>query len=232
MLTILTGAAAGLFHVLSGPDHLAAVAPLAVDERRRGWIAGCTWGIGHASGVVVVAVIAVLLREMLPSVDVISAWGERIVGGALIGIGLWAFRRSARIRLSAHTHGHAVTRSPTRAIRTGVGSPSRTRTRVVLHGRPSWRGRQLALLRRPARARPAVTRAQRSSYIGAFGVGTVVAMTTFAAVVGLVGVRTGQQPTAPQGHDDRCRGTGDAGRRCVAYCAAGVIRLPALSAAS
>ena len=33
MLTLLTGAAAGLFHVLSGPDHLAAVAPIAADEK-------------------------------------------------------------------------------------------------------------------------------------------------------------------------------------------------------
>src|SRR5262245_7739028 len=100
MLTLLTGAAAGLFHVLSGPDHLAAVAPLAADERKRGWLAGCTWGIGHASGVVVVAVIAVLLRDILPSIDAISAWGERVVGAALIGIGLWALGRSVRIARS------------------------------------------------------------------------------------------------------------------------------------
>src|SRR5262245_31002094 len=106
MLTVLTGAAAGLFHVLSGPDHLAAVAPLAADGRKRAWVAGCTWGLGHASGVVVVAVAAVLLREILPPFDVISPWGELIVGGALIAIGLWAFRRSARIESSPHTHGH------------------------------------------------------------------------------------------------------------------------------
>src|SRR5215510_3738427 len=105
MLTLLTGALAGLFHVLSGPDHLAAVAPLAADDRGRGWLAGCTWGIGHASGVVVVAIVAVLLRDLLPSIDVISAWGERVVGAALIGIGLWALRRRARIERTPHRHG-------------------------------------------------------------------------------------------------------------------------------
>src|SRR3954471_6888587 len=105
MLTLITGALAGLVHVLTGPDHLAAVAPLAASDRERGWIAGWTWGIGHASGVVVVAVIAILLRGMLPPVAVLSAWGERLVGVALIAIGLWALRRNARLRPARHAHG-------------------------------------------------------------------------------------------------------------------------------
>src|SRR4249919_3013977 len=97
LLIALTGALAGLFHVLSGPDHLAAVAPLAVEDGRRGWLAGWTWGLGHASGVVVVALLAVLLRDLLPPIGIISAWSERVVGVALIGIGCWALRRSGRI---------------------------------------------------------------------------------------------------------------------------------------
>src|SRR3954469_1908018 len=105
MLTIVTGALAGLFHVLSGPDHLAAVAPLAAARRERGWLAGWTWGIGHASGVVFVAVLAILLRDALPPIDLISAWGERIVGAALIAIGLWALRRAAAIVPVPHAHG-------------------------------------------------------------------------------------------------------------------------------
>src|SRR5688572_6585599 len=104
MLTLVTGAIAGFFHVLSGPDHLAAVAPLAVEDRRRGWLAGWTWGIGHASGVTVVAVLAVLLRDLLP-IESLSAWSERVVGVALIGIGLWAFRHSLRIGAATHVHG-------------------------------------------------------------------------------------------------------------------------------
>ena len=98
----MTGMLAGFFHVLSGPDHLAAVAPLAAADRQRGWVAGWTWGFGHAAGVALVAVIAVLLRDMLPPIDAISAWSERIVGGALIGVGLWALRRSAREIGRAH----------------------------------------------------------------------------------------------------------------------------------
>jgi hypothetical protein len=197
MLTILTGAAAGLFHVLSGPDHLAAVAPLAVDDRRRGWIAGCTWGIGHASGVVVVAVIAVLLRETLPSLDVISAWGERIVGAALIGIGLWAFRRSARIGLSPHTHGrlshnHLHMQAGPAWVRR-LGHAHASFCMGVLHG-VAGSSHFFGVL--PALALP--SRAAALMYIGAFGVGTIAAMTVFAAGVGLLGVRTGNHPRLHQ----------------------------------
>src|SRR5262249_36580265 len=102
---VATAFAAGLVHVLTGPDHLAAVAPLAAADRDRGWFAGWTWGIGHASGVVVVALLAILLRDLLPPIAILSAWGERLVGVALIAIGIWAFRRSLRIEAAPHVHG-------------------------------------------------------------------------------------------------------------------------------
>ena len=189
MLVLLTGSIAGLFHVLSGPDHLAAVAPLAADERRGGWVAGFTWGVGHASGVVVVAVVAVMLREMLPSIDIISAWGERVVGAALIGIGLWALRRRARIEASPHRHGHVshshvhVQAGPAWIRRLGHAHASFCMG--VLHG-IAGSSHFFGVL--PALALPSGSAALM--YIGAFGVGTVAAMTTFAAAVGLLGVHT------------------------------------------
>ena len=188
MLTLLTGAFAGLFHVLSGPDHLAAVAPLAVDERQRGWLAGWTWGMGHASGVVVVAVLAVLLRDALPSIDVLSTWSERLVGGALIAIGLWALRRSARIQPARHTHGplshqHLLIQAgPAWARRLGHGHTAFVLG--VLHG-VAGSSHFFGVL--PALALP--TRGAAIAYIIAFGVGTVIAMTAFAAVVGSAGAR-------------------------------------------
>jgi hypothetical protein len=190
MLTVLTGAAAGLFHVLSGPDHLAAIAPLAVDDRKRAWVAGCTWGIGHASGVVIVAVVAVLLREALPPIDVISSWGERIVGGALIGIGLWAFRRSARIRPSDHTHGrlshnHLHVQAGPAWIRR-LGHAHASFCMGILHG-VAGSSHFFGVL--PALALP--SQGAALTYIAAFGVGTVAAMTVFAATVGALGVRVG-----------------------------------------
>jgi hypothetical protein len=193
MLTVLTGAAAGFFHVLSGPDHLAAVAPLAVEDRKRGWWAGCTWGIGHASGVVVVAVIAVLLREVLPSIDVISAWGERMVGAALIAIGLWALRRSVRLERSPHSHGrvshdHLHVRTGPAWVRR-LGHAHASFCMGVLHG-VAGSSHFFGVL--PALALP--TGRAALIYIGAFGIGTVAAMTMFAAAVGLLGVHTRPNP--------------------------------------
>jgi hypothetical protein len=188
MLTLITGAVAGFFHVLSGPDHLAAVAPLAVEDRRRGWLAGWTWGIGHASGVVVIALLAILLRDLIP-VESLSAWSERVVGAALIGIGLWAFRRSLRIRPAVHTHGplshdHLHVQAGPRWIRR-LGHAHAAFCMGILHG-VAGSSHFFGVL--PALALP--TRAAALIYISAFGVGTVIAMTIFAAAVGTSMART------------------------------------------
>jgi hypothetical protein len=186
MLTALTGALAGLFHVLAGPDHLAAVGPLAIEGRRRGWLAGWTWGIGHASGVVVVAALAVLLRDLLPPIETISAYGERIVGAALIGVGFWALRRTARVRPAPHVHGATthdhlhVQAGPSWLRRLGHAHASFCLG--VLHG-VAGSSHFVGVL--PALALP--TRAAAMTYIAAFGAGTVAAMTAFAAAAGQVG---------------------------------------------
>lgn len=183
MLTAITGALAGLFHVLSGPDHLAAVGPLAASGRRPGWVTGWTWGIGHASGVVVVAALAILLRDVLPPVEAISTWSERIVGGALIAVGVWALRRSARIAPAPHAHAgllhdHLHVHAGPRWMRR-LGHVHASFCLGVLHG-IAGSSHFFGVL--PALALP--TRAAALTYIGAFGAGTVIAMTAFAAAVG------------------------------------------------
>lgn len=189
LLTALTAALAGIVHVLSGPDHMAAVAPLAIADRRRGWVAGWTWGLGHASGVVVVAVLAVLLRDVLPPIDFISSWGETLVGGGLIAIGLWAFRSAFDVGTSAHTHRgmrHAhvhVRKGPRFAQR--LGHAHAAFLMGTLHG-VAGTSHFLGVL--PALALP--TRAAALTYVLIFGAFTVAAMTAFAALVGLAAGRS------------------------------------------
>jgi hypothetical protein len=200
ILTAVSGLLAGAFHVLSGPDHLAAVAPLAAADRERSLRAGWTWGIGHAAGVMVVAALAVLVRNALPPLADVSAWGERLVGGALIALGLWSLSRAARLRRAPHTHGatrHAhvhVQRGPGWMRRLGHGHASFAVG--VLHG-VAGSSHFFGVL--PALALP--TPAASFSYIVAFGLGTVGAMTAFAGFVG-------RTPAARIPHHGLMTGTG------------------------
>lgn len=195
MLTLITGSVAGFVHVLTGPDHLAAVAPLAAVDRRRGWLAGWTWGVGHASGVVAVAALAVLLRGVLPPIETLSAWSERVVGVALIAIGFWAFQRSIRrppaAAARAHNHTHNEGAVPRRRPR---GHARTSFLMGILHG-VAGSSHFFGVL--PALALPTTNGALL--YIGAFGTGTVVAMTAFAAVVGWTGARVDPQSGVHRG---------------------------------
>ncbi len=107
MFAAAAGVFAGLFHVISGPDHLAAVAPLAVDRARPHWRAGLQWGLGHTSGVLLIGMLLLGFREFIP-IALISAYSERIVGIILLCIGVWAALRARDLRSDAHAHGHAA----------------------------------------------------------------------------------------------------------------------------
>lgn len=176
----LAGLLAGLVHALSGPDHLSAVAPLAIGERRARWRSGLFWGIGHSAGVCAVGLLALLLRDVLP-LDSLSSWSERLVGAVLIVVGLWGLRRASLARLplpelEPHTHGahgEEVTASPrTRQAAFWIGG---------LHG---LAGSSHLLGLFPALALP--TLAASLSYVGGFSVGTIAAMVAFSSTVGLL----------------------------------------------
>jgi hypothetical protein len=105
MIALFSGLLAGTIHVWSGPDHLAAIAPLATRYPKRAWLPGVRWGLGHSAGVAVVGLAALLLREWLP-LAAMSVWGERLVGVLLIGIGAWGLRKASQIKVHAHPHAH------------------------------------------------------------------------------------------------------------------------------
>src|SRR6267142_713583 len=100
MIADITGLIAGTVHVLTGPDHLTAIAPLAVRRPARAWVPGVRWGIGHSAGVALVGLLSLWLRDLLP-VAMLSSWGERLVGVMLFGIGFWALRRG--LKQNVHT---------------------------------------------------------------------------------------------------------------------------------
>lgn len=101
MLTFLTGFIASVAHVATGPDHLAAVTPLAIDSRKKSWIVGLLWGVGHTLGMLLIGLLFILFRELLP-ISAISKYSDTVIGFLLIGIGSWALLRM----YMRHSHGY------------------------------------------------------------------------------------------------------------------------------
>lgn len=101
MLTFLTGFIASVAHVVTGPDHLAAVTPLAIDSRKKSWIIGFSWGLGHTIGMLLIGLLFILFKKFLP-IEGISKHSDTVIGFLLIGIGSWALLRTYR----QHSHGN------------------------------------------------------------------------------------------------------------------------------
>jgi len=174
MLAFSAGLAAGLLHVFSGPDHLAAVPPLALGEngsreagavRVEGWRVGLQWGIGHTTGMLVIATLLLLLREQLP-LDLISAYSDRLVGLALIALGSWGVFKAAHESSSPHTH-------------TGTSFAMGT-----IHG---LAGSSHIFGVLPALA--FATGSESLLYLAGSGVGALAGMSAFAAGIGVLSAR-------------------------------------------
>ncbi|MCB9777762.1 MAG: hydantoin utilization protein A [Alphaproteobacteria bacterium] len=105
LVPLLSGLAAGSVHVVTGPDHLAAVAPLAAHDPVRAARTGAAWGLGHGLGVVVLGGLGMAARELV-DVHALSGWSEFAVGFLLIGLGLWGVRSGLGMRVHSHGHDH------------------------------------------------------------------------------------------------------------------------------
>lgn len=169
------GLAAGGAHALSGPDHLAGVAPFAAQRGRGAWRVGAVWGLGHAAGAGAAALVALALRSRVPGAEeLLSAWSETIVGVLLCVVGAVGLSRALRARARAraaveavHEHAHARLESGSAF---GLG---------VFHGAAglSHLFGVLPALGLPGVALPAL-------YLGGYAVGSLACLALFASGVG------------------------------------------------
>ena len=151
----------------------------------------------------------------LPPIELLSAWSERVVGAALVGIGLWALSRCLRVGPAPHGHGQrrtiiftcrlaprgfAVwdTRTPRSAWACSTASRA-ARTSLACYPRSRCRHDRRGPLHRRVRR------------------GTVAAMTIFAAAVGTMRPRHPRTTRVPRDDDGRCA-AGDCRGRCLADC--------------
>lgn len=187
ILSALAGFAAGLVHVLSGPDHLAAVAPLTVESERKPWLAGFSWGAGHTGGVWFVGAMALLMRGALP-VEALSSWSERLVGVVLVGIGVWGLKKAVSGAAHMHFHEHDGERHAHFHLHHpatphfSMSAHSHTHTAFAVGTLHGLAGSSHFLGVLPALALPSNTAALL--YIVSFGVGSVIAMSVFSWVIG------------------------------------------------
>lgn len=196
---IVAGLLAGGLHTLSGPDHLAAMAPLSVARPGRRWRTGLSWGWGHALGTWAVAAAALFGRDLLPlsALSVLSAFGERLVGLVLAALGVWGLHRVLRQWAHSHQHRHDRIVHNHLHLHEATGSDAagahrgHTHASVAigaLHG-VAGSGVFLAVL-------PAVvlSKAGAVAYVIAYGAGGMVTMAGFTWFLGALGARATAAP--------------------------------------
>ncbi|MFN0242482.1 MAG: High-affinity nickel transporter [Planctomycetota bacterium] len=169
----LLGLAAGAHHALTGPDHLAGVAPLASSSVGGGWRpalrVGIEWGVGHAAGASLAAILALFLRSEIPGIDErLSAISETVVGVLLCILGVLGLSRALRRRPGTHEHGAPRARRSRPAVVLGLvhGAAGMSHLFAVLPA--------LAL---PGKLLPA-------AYLAGYGAGSLVTIAAYAAVLG------------------------------------------------
>ncbi len=193
MLTVLTGFAAGALHVVTGPDHLAALAPIALRDRLGAIRTGATWGLGHGTGVVLIGGLGIAANELVDATW-LSAWSEFLVGFLLLGVGAWALRSALRLTVHQHDHEHVSSDHSHLHLHLGEeahdASAHRGHTHAafgvgLLHG-AAGTGHLLGVI--PALALPA---AQAALYLAAYLVAAVISMAAFGGAMGLLAKRAG-----------------------------------------
>ncbi|HTX87670.1 MAG TPA: hypothetical protein VMC08_01685 [Bacteroidales bacterium] len=204
MIQLLTGIAASMAHVITGPDHLAAVTPLAIQSRNHAWKIGVSWGIGHTVGMLLLGGLFLLFKDLLP-IDRISAHSEIIVGVLLIAIGTWAIFRVQSHRFSRyHFHPH-VHSSPVPYVHIHPHSHSETHEHQHPHEKSYHQNAWTALLVGivhglagfshllvilPTLVLPGMTGAVL--YLCGFAAGTIFTMLTFAFILGFIAVKSSE----------------------------------------
>jgi len=84
--TITTGLIMGFVHILSGVDHLSALATLSCGNSFKAFWLGVRWGMGHSTGLVVVTLILLSLNL---DIDVMGNACDFVVGVFMIALGTY-----------------------------------------------------------------------------------------------------------------------------------------------
>ena len=103
---LITGAFwLGVFHVVTGVDHLVAMAPSSITRTKVAIKNGFLWGVGHSSGLILLTIFTLLIKDFT-KVDTFSNFAELLVGISLLIIGIFAIKNSFQLSIHSHSHKH------------------------------------------------------------------------------------------------------------------------------
>lgn len=106
LIPFITGITGSITHVMTGPDHLAAVTPFTFEKKDKAWKIGFYWGLGHLFGMLLIGLVFYGFKNYF-NIEKFSDYSEFSVGFILIGIGLWALYKSLNKKSEAtnfHVH--------------------------------------------------------------------------------------------------------------------------------
>lgn len=87
------GALFGVLHILTGPDHIAAMVTISAKKGIKAFFIGAQWGLGHSAGLLIIFCILLTVDHGILDKTYIAEW---IVGVFLIFIGFLGFYRTHR----------------------------------------------------------------------------------------------------------------------------------------
>ncbi|KAL8109751.1 chloroplast protein FOR GROWTH AND FERTILITY 2-like [Apium graveolens] len=180
-----TGFFAGCLHTLSGPDHLAALAPLSIGRTRMESAAvGALWGCGHDAGQVIFGLLFLLLKDRL-HIEVIRTWGTRVVGFTLLVIGAMGIKEATEVQVPTPC---VVLENGECDVSDyeGLENPTSGKKKIgfatfatgIVHGLQP----DALMMVLPALALP--SRLAGAAFLGMFLVGTVVSMGSYTVFIG------------------------------------------------
>jgi ABC-type nickel/cobalt efflux system permease component RcnA len=192
---LFAGIIAAALHVISGPDHLAAVTPFAIESKKKAWKVGLLWGIGHLVGMLLIGVLFLFFKKFIP-IEKISEHSEKLVGFVLIILGIWIFVRIFKEEKNhRHMHVHSE-ENPLIHKHSHLHNSEKTHN----HKHPNLKQGNIAslsvgflhglagiahfLLFLPVIGFE--SKLDSSQYIIGFGIGTLLAMISFAFVIGKI----------------------------------------------
>ena len=192
---LFAGIIAAMLHVISGPDHLAAVTPFAIESKKKAWKVGLFWGIGHLLGMLSIGVLFLFFKDLIP-IERISEHSEQFVGVILILLGIWIF---IRIFKEEKNHKHIHVHSKKNPI---IHKHQHLHNSEKKHDHKHPKLKQgiiaslsvgfihgLAGVAHFLLFLPVIgftSKIDSTKYIVGFGIGTLIAMISFAMVIGRI----------------------------------------------